>query len=311
MINLHDLSQWDIVVMWGGGKDSQWFCNQFRCDYIVDKNSNNLECKRNIPIYPIDRLISDSKAKRTLIIVSSTKYLSEIKGEIAKLGIKADVTELNVMKSIYSHENVSYSLWGFDVLIKDLLVRGGYNISEMTYIEIGAAHPIIGSTTYNIFLRGAKGYLVEPNQSFCNVYNQYRDDKVIPKGIAKEKKKMPYYIFDNEYRNTFDKVVAVKTVDRGFKLMDTIDVEVENLECILEENSIKPETTVLSIQAMGLEYEILEKFDSHKYAFPMIALAYQDDNVFDLPIFSEYKIIAHVPRHIVLVNEIIYSRILI
>jgi FkbM family methyltransferase len=311
-MNLHNLLKYDLIVMWGCGNDITQYKKQFYVDYIVDKDIQKIGKQYcGIEIKSVSALIEDSKSKKTLVIISTTKYKDEIIEEINELGVLADVVEMSIMKAFYGCENQSFALWGFDVLVRDLFIRGGYDVSELSYIEVGAAHPIFGNTTEIFSIAGAKGILVEPNPDLQHELMHYREqDMCLMCGVAGEKGSLKYYRFNNAYRNTFDKSEALDALHKGFEKKDELDIPVLTLDEIIHEHRINTQKTFLSIQAMGLEKEILKNFEYKKYYFPVIAIAYYSEDIFQYPMFQYYCEIARVPRHVVLVNREIYKKIL-
>lgn len=311
-MDLLELSRYDTVVMWGGGKEALRYNGRFKLDYIVDNDHKKHGTTiRGIAVKDKKTLIDDvQEGKKVLIIISSSLYRNEIKQEIVELGLQVDITELSVILAIYDQKNISYALWGLDILIRDVLKRGGYNIDKMSYIEVGACHPILGSTSYNFYSTGTRGILMEPNPELYQEIRKYRDDICIMEGLGSEQGKLQYYQFDNEYRNTFDSVEASNSIKKGFVQKGVITLPVDTLDNIIEKNGINAENTFLSIQAMGLEKDILKTFNYKKYMFPLIALAVYSEEIYKYPIFKEYHIIAQVPRHVILVNEVIYNRII-
>lgn len=308
---LQDLSEYGRVVIWGAGKELQRYKKQFHVDYIVDSDTKKVGghyC--GVPIKSVFECINDCEHYRTLIVISSTKYRSEIKQNIKSLGLQADVAELDIICAIMYQGGQSFALWGLDVLVKDLFLRGGYDLSELSYIEVGACHPIWGSVTAIMNMAGARGILIEPNPDLQESLRTYRDDQILMCGIASKAGKLKFYRFDNVYRNTFDETEALDAVRKGFVKKDEIDVEVKTLEKVIADSGMETEKALLSIQAMGLETEILKTFDHKKYNFPIITLAYYSDEVFRHPMFRDYYEIARVPRHVVLVNQRIYKQIL-
>ena len=311
-MNLYDLSKYDKVVLWGCGNDAKWYSGQFKVDYIVDKDKKKIgSTLKGIEVRSISDFVKEATLKNILVVIASSKYEKEIRNEIESLEINVEIAELSVMKAIYDYQNTSFALWGFDILIKDLLIRGGYDYKNMSYVEIGACHPVLGSNTYNAYLAGARGVLVEPNPDLQSKLQRYRSgDICVMEGIGGKRGTLVYYKFNNEFRNTFDKLEAEDAIQKGFVSIGSIELDVGLLEELIEKSHIDSRKTYLSIQAMGLEKEILENFDYRKYKFPLIALAYYSEDIFQFPIFQDYKCIAKVPRHAVLVNDEIYQKIL-
>ena len=70
----------------------------------------------------------------------------------------------SVMPAMKGHAHFSFSQFGEDVIITSMLRR--YGIESVTYLDIGANEPIMGSNTYGFYLRGNRGVLVLPALRF-------------------------------------------------------------------------------------------------------------------------------------------------
>src|SRR5690348_15604960 len=62
---------------------------------------------------------------------------------------------------LFEHSSITYAQCGEDVIVGFLL--GWLNISEPTYLDIGANDPIQYNNTYALYQRGFRGVCVEPN----------------------------------------------------------------------------------------------------------------------------------------------------
>lgn len=308
---IDNLENYNRIVIWGSGKGLEdWYHNEFKVDFIVDKDLlKEGMIVKGLSVKNI-RVLTEEYAGKTLIVVSALKFYEEIKEEIYQMGIVADVVDIKLMNYIYDKSKKSFCLWGIDVLVSDILERSGYELSEISYIEVGANHPYYGSATANMYLNGAKGILIEPNPDLYEILSELRSrDKVITCGVAEDEGNMTFYRLDNSYRNTFDYEQVSKNIERGYELVDEILVPVHTLNKIIDENEIDSTKTYLSIQVMGSEKSVLNAFEYKTYQFPIISIAYYSDDVLDMPIFQDYKVIAQVPRHIILVKKEIFEKI--
>lgn len=52
--------------------------------------------------------------------------------------------------------HVSFSQYGEDLIVASLLEK--LNIKEITCLDIGANHPVLGSNTYNFYLEDIEDY---------------------------------------------------------------------------------------------------------------------------------------------------------
>ncbi|MCM1425823.1 MAG: FkbM family methyltransferase [Eubacterium sp.] len=305
------LGHYDYIIIWGIGRQFRtYFKNQFKVDFLIDRNGGGKMVSGIPTLYPMNLPDICNKGK-TLIVVSSDKYYEDIIADIKEMALDCETVRLIDLLAVYGTENKSFCCWGVDALAKDILQRSGYPISDMSYIEVGANHPIHGSATEAFYLLGARGILIEPNPDCMSVLQELRpEDKCLNCGIGKEKGTMKFYRFaDNSYRNSFDWGEVKKNIARGYKLQDEIEIPIISINDVIEKYNVDTSKTFLSIQVMGSEWEFLEGFSYNNYDFPVISIAYYDDKVLEHSIFRDYKEIARVPKHIILVKQEIYDKI--
>lgn len=312
-MKIKSIGTYDHVLIWGIGQQFQTlFKNQFKVDFIVDRKSCD-DGKRilGIPLIPPEKLPDICSKGKTLIVVSSNKYYEDIYEKTKKLNVNCEIVRMSDLLALYGVDNKSFCLWGIDALVKDILQRGGYQIADMSYIEVGANHPIYGSATEAFYLLGARGILIEPNPDCIPILQDLRpEDRCLNCGIGKEKGTMKFYRFaDNSYRNSFNYGEVEKNIARGYRLLDEIDVPVFSIDDIIKNYKVDTSRTYLSVQVMGAELEVLENFSYKDYDFPVISIAYYNEQVLSHKIFNDYWEIARVPRHIILVKPDVYKKI--
>lgn len=310
---IDDLNYYNKIIMWGAGNDFlQGYHRDFHVDFLIDSDPGKVGTViGNMTVHPVTMLSSLGK-ERLLIVISSEKYYEEISEQAAEMtkALIADTVTLNEMEYIYGTKNNSFCLFGIDALVSDIMERSGFKYPDISYVEIGANHPYFGSATAMMYMRGSSGILIEPNPDLKNTLKRLRPrDKVLTMGIGDKNGEMLFYKMDNSYRNSFDYVQVEKNINRGYKLLDQIPIEVRPLNEVIEENNIDVSKTYLSLQVMGSEKQVLECFDHKKYKFPVISVAYYSDDVLDMNIFQDYKTIASVPRHVILATNEVYERI--
>lgn len=314
-MRLDDLMEYDKIVGWGAGQGFEdHYKKRIHLDYIVDKDEDKIgTCIYGIPVYPISTLEEEDKNKKILIIIFSPKYQEEIIDEICKLGIYCDY--IGCWEYIYINYitmNKYFTRLGVDVNVIEILEIAGYKIQDMNYIEVGAAHPIMGSATYAMYLKGARGLLVEPNPDYISEIKRLRtEDTCFNCGVGAINGLMRFYRLDNPYRNSFDINFINENISMGSKLIDEIDVEIKTLEAIIEESGLDTNKTYLTFQVQGLEYDVLSKFEYKKYKFPIIQVAYHDERVRELDIFKDYCEIVKLPYHSVLVTKEIRDKVFV
>src|SRR5262245_59690902 len=111
---------------------------------------------------------------------------------------------------------MTFSQQGEDIVlfhvIKDLL-----RVEHATYIDVGAAEPVLSNNTYLLWGVGHRGVLVEPNPALTKKLQDYRPgDKVVAKGIGVgDTAEADYYeIKGNPMLNTFS-ADQVKVLQKG------------------------------------------------------------------------------------------------
>lgn len=162
---------------------------------------------------------------------------------------------------------VSFSQEGEDIIINSLLER--LHIKNPTYLDIGANEPIKFNNTYNMYLRGCRGTLVEPNAYLCAQLKSVRpNDNVLNYGIGSDNQRQAdYYMFSNQHgvHNTFSKENAENTAREGYPIEKVVKLELKDINDVISEN-FKEAPTVISLDVEGLDEVILKKlnFEQHQ-----------------------------------------------
>jgi FkbM family methyltransferase len=168
-----------------------------------------------------------------------------------------------VMKGI---GHVSFSQYGEDTIMLKMLQR--YNIDNISYVDIGANDPINSSNTYNFYLRGYRGILIEPNITLCQKIKKVRPgDVVLNFGIGIDnQKEADFYMFGEKHTalDTFSKEDAQKNEKEGFPIQKVVKLPLRDVNEVLSENNVN-DLTILSLDVEGLDEIILEKFDFEKF----------------------------------------------
>ncbi|GAA4463938.1 hypothetical protein GCM10023093_13340 [Nemorincola caseinilytica] len=143
-----------------------------------------------------------------------------------------------------------------------------YNVSNITYLDIGANDPINGSNTYNFYLRGYKGVLVEPNVALCDKIRKIRPhDTCLNFGIGIDNNtEADYYMFSEQHwgMNTFSKEEAENYEREGIKIQQVLKLPLKEINQVIAENFTEA-PTVVSLDVEGLDEIILQKMDLDKY----------------------------------------------
>lgn len=178
---------------------------------------------------------------------------------------------MNQIKKLYNlyrlYKNgsceLSFSQFGEDVIILKKLEK--YNIRDITYLDIGAHHPINLSNTYSFYLRGSRGLLIEPNPFLVDRLRYHRkEDKILNIGIGLGKtEKALFYLFKDDVLSTFSKEECKKYEEKGHELKEIVEIDLFNINDVISD-SFKECPHIISIDVEGQELGILKSFDFQK-----------------------------------------------
>ena len=166
----------------------------------------------------------------------------------------------------------SYSQSGEDIIISDLFHR--LQISNPTYLDIGANEPVSLNNTYRLYTRGSKGVCVEPNLVMYKRLLQKRPkDTIINAGVSfNEKWEADFYIFPARFHglNTFSKEEAEFWEHTGneeigrHKPEQVIRMKLIEINEIIEKY-FTGHPNLVSIDVEGLDLKIAKMINFEKY----------------------------------------------
>ena len=162
----------------------------------------------------------------------------------------------------------SFSEQGEDIVLYHV-VRDLLKVEKATYIDVGAAEPVLSNNTYLLWGVGHRGVLVEPNPVLAaKLRDQRRGDKVVEAGIGvTDATEADYYeIKGNPMLNTFSPD-QVKRLQEG-KSENVVErvrkMPLININRLIDETLGKA-PDVLSTDIEGLDYDIIKSLDITRY----------------------------------------------
>ena len=158
---------------------------------------------------------------------------------------------------IYSRiPRIHWSQSGEDVILGELLPE-----KRGTYVDVGAAHPRLGSNTYFLYRRGWRGTLVEPNPDSAQALRKARPrDRVVQAAASSKAGTARFTIFQSDYLSSIDPAVAQERTDAGEVIESILEVPVVTLADLhLYADPHQP--CLLSIDCEGADLEVLRGND--------------------------------------------------
>ena len=170
-------------------------------------------------------------------------------------------TAMRFLRKILSKDHkVSYSQCGEDLIIRFLFKA--LNITNPSYLDIGAHDPVYENNTYLFYRQGCRGVCVEPNPVvFRLLKHSRRRDTCLNVGVGSRKGLADYYVMTASTLNTFSKKEAQRVHETTHAKIDRVtQLPMVPVNEIIEENFDAP-PNLLSLDVEGLEKEILTGLD--------------------------------------------------
>ena len=194
---------------------------------------------------------------------------SFVLGTLGGIGIGAAgaVTRISAPRC---QAKLSCSQQGEDLIVDSICDCLG--IHNPSYLDIGAADPIVHNNTYLFYQKGCRGVLVEPNPAFCRRLEAQRPkDKLLSIGVGfSDQANADYYMIsgpDGELLNTFSKEEAegYTAKSNGFRSIEkVIKKQLVNINKIMEEH-FQGAPSFISIDTEGLDLDILKSLDFNRF----------------------------------------------
>jgi FkbM family methyltransferase len=197
---------------------------------------------------------------------------------------------------------ISFSQYGEDLIMKDMLTKK--RMKEFSYIDIGAHNPIFGNNTYLLYKGGGKGVLVEPNAELCTLIRKKRGrDICLNAGAGKADGEADFYSFVQSTRSTFSKEQADEHQKQTGQIPKIEKKKIVSLDSIIRTHFAEKEVSLVSIDAEGLDVEILSGFSFQKRPYLFCVESSLKDTRVDI-LMSEkgYKKVAQIFQNAIFVD---------
>ena len=136
------------------------------------------------------------------------------------------------LREVVRHSRPSFSQYGEDLIVDKLL----HPRDKGTYVDVGANHPINGSNTFRLYLRGWNGLAIDPNPRFAQDFKSYRPrDRYLTEGVSLTNDSLTYHVFEKDVFNTFDVSTVNNLLGEGVKRISKIEVYCRPLSVIVDQ----------------------------------------------------------------------------
>ena len=156
----------------------------------------------------------------------------------------------------------SYSQTGEDLVIDDLL--GGKE--NGFYVDVGAGDPVRFNNTQRFYRRGWNGINIEPN---IERFRRFRADRArdinLNIGIGREASRKTFFRFIPDTLSTFSTEEMERYREQGYRLVDSVEMELRCLDSVLSEYCGDTDIDFLSVDTEGLDLDVLESNDWERF----------------------------------------------
>jgi hypothetical protein len=173
------------------------------------------------------------------------------------------------------HGRLSFAQAGEDMIAAYFF--GHFKIRDITYLDIGAYHPVQINNTYHFYLLGHRGVLVEPNVGLTPTLRSVRPgDVVLEAGIGIGKPGVAdYYVMSEPSWSTFDKAEAehqTRATGGKVKIREVRKMPLLDVNDVMAEHFRGRAPTFLSVDAEGWHFAILKSIDFERFRPPLICV---------------------------------------
>lgn len=143
------------------------------------------------------------------------------------------------------------------------------------YVDVGAYHPKLYSNTYLLYLQGWNGINIDPMPNSMRLFDKTRPRDInLEIAIAKENKKMEYYIFNEPALNGFSKNISKSRHAKGpYKIIRKTNFIAHSLNEILKKYVTRNrEIDLLNIDVEGFDLSVLQSNDWEKFVPKVIVV---------------------------------------
>jgi FkbM family methyltransferase len=146
-----------------------------------------------------------------------------------------------------------------------MLRRALGGVSEGSFLDVGAGHPVYDSTTYALYQRGWRGIALEPMEEAGRLWVSARPEDllIMMAAAAAPGEKVLYLTPDSAQASTVDERLAARLRRQGLRVAPR-RVPATTVNEVLDRFH-EGELHLLSLDVEGFEHEALAGFDLRRY----------------------------------------------
>lgn len=156
---------------------------------------------------------------------------------------------------------ISFSQCGEDLLVQ--YTFGLRGVLKPSYLDIGANDPFYISNTALFYQNGSRGINIEANPALIENFKKSRPEDInLNFGIGSKESTLDFYVMNDPTLSSFSREECEKFISTGiYHITNVLKINVTTIQKILDEfsNGVFPD--FLTIDAEGMDFEILRTID--------------------------------------------------
>lgn len=182
---------------------------------------------------------------------------------------KLEYLSLNSLRKFKSGGSIKYGKLSYSQCGEDLIIQYIFDlrgIHKLTYIDIGANDPFYLSNTALFYQKGCRGINIEPNPDLMKIFFHQRPEDInLNAGIGPKAGEMDFYMMDDPTLSSFSQDEVKKYEDTGlYKLTEIKKIHITTIREVLDKYTNGGFPDFLSLDAEGMDYDILKSIDFNK-----------------------------------------------
>lgn len=212
----------------------------------------------------LDGELAESRARGTMLegqLEQSRVYSGTLEAGLRDSEARRHELELQISQAAHS-----YSWEGEDRLALKLF-HDVFGIEKGFFVDVGAAHPFNFSNTMLLYQAGWRGLNIDAAPGTAALFNAHRPEDInVEAGVAAEAGIGKFHVMSDPLLNGFlSEETLNEHVARGARLIATHQIECLPLGEIIDRHAPGRAIDLLTIDAEGLDLEILRSLDFGKH----------------------------------------------
>jgi FkbM family methyltransferase len=176
-------------------------------------------------------------------------------------------------KPEYPVDLSSYSQAGEDAVLRFLFKDYPIELRDVSYLDIGARHPVFGSNTFLFYCAGSTGVCVDADITFIEMQREMRPrDKILNVAVATSDAAEGTFYFMEGGGSTLDKAEADHRASLGTtSIKEVLKVPFVHINTLIAQN-FETYPTLLSIDIEGMDLPVLRVLDYARFPIPVICV---------------------------------------